>query len=106
MSALSLLPWLQKAFEFLAFNFLKKSFPQYAGLFDRANDVMALALEVVSAAEASGEDGAAKKKAASASLLKKLKDAGIDIPGDHDTVVADLLVEATVAAVKRFLGQS
>lgn len=100
--SLNVLPWIQTAFQFLANAFLKKTFPQYAVLFDKADQVIGLAVEVVSAAQATGADGAAKKAQASADLLAKLQANGIDLPGDKDKEICDLVVEAVVGALKQF----
>ena len=99
---LSMLSWVQKAFEFLATQFLKKQFPAYAKLFDNVDQVLSFALEVIDAAEATGADGATKKAAASKDLLAKLTAAGFDIPGDQDQIICDLIIEVVVGAVKRF----
>lgn len=99
---LNVLPWIQKAFEFLASAFLKKTFPQYANLFDKADQVLGLAVEVVTAAQATGADGATKKAQASADLLARLQQNGIDLPGDKDKEICDLIIEVVVSAVKSF----
>ena len=99
---LNVLPWIQTAFKFLADSFLKRTFPQYAVLFEKADQVLALAVEVVSAAQATGADGAAKKAQASADLLAKLQANGVDLPGDKDKEICDLVVEAVVGALKNF----
>lgn len=102
MNFLSFLPWVQQAFTLLIEKFLKAKFPAFANLMDRAEDVAALAVEVVTAAQATGADGAAKKAAASKDLLAKLQHAGIDLPGDQDAAVCDMLVEVAVAVTKNF----
>lgn len=100
--SLNVIPWIQTAFQFLANAFLKKTFPQYSLLFDKADQVLTIAVEVVSAAQSTGADGATKKAQASADLLSKLRDNGIDLPGDKDKEICDLVIEATVTALKAF----
>ena len=99
---LNILPWIQTAFKFLADSFLKRTFPQYAVLFEKADQVLALAVDVVSAAQATGADGATKKAAASAELLSKLRANGIDLPGDKDKEICDLVVEVVGQSLKSF----
>lgn len=79
---------------------------KFKGVYARLNDVLAFTLEAVHAAEVTGADGAAKKAAASASLLAKLQAAGIDIPGDSDKQICDLFVELVVGALNRFFPKS
>lgn len=102
MNFLSFLPFVQKAFQFLIDKYLKAKFPAYANLMEDADQVVEFAVEVVVAAQATGADGAAKKAAASKDLLAKLKAHGIDLPGDQDQAVCDMLVEVSVQGVKSF----
>lgn len=102
MNLLTFLPWVQKAFQFLIDKFLKSKFPAYAALMDKAEDVVHIMVEVVTAAQATGADNATKKAQASADLLAKLKANGIDLPGDQDAALCDVLVEVAVVAVKNF----
>jgi hypothetical protein len=60
-------------------------------------------MEVVAAAEASPLDGPAKKKQASQDLLTRLQAAKIDIPGDSDLQVCEILVDAMVSVLNRFM---
>lgn len=99
-----LLAWLQKAWEGLVEAFLKKTFPQYANLIQRADDVLSIAVECVAAAQATGADNATKKAQASQDLLARLKGANIDLPGDADLQICEVIVEAMVSGIKRFLG--
>lgn len=93
---------LQKLLEFLAGAWLKSKFPQYAGIFNNLKAVFDIVMEVVGAAEATGIDGASKKKHAASDLLKRLQEAKIDIPGDSDLQVCEVLVEAMVQVLNRF----
>lgn len=102
MNLLSFLPWVQKAFQFLIDKFLKAKFPAYASLMDKSEDVVEILVEVVTAAQATGADNATKKAKASADLLAKLKENGVDLPGDQDAALCDVLVEAGVLSVKAF----
>lgn len=97
-----LLPWVQKAVQFLTVQFLNKKYPGYANLFNRIDDVLEFAIDVVTAAEASGADGATKKAMAVANLKKNLAEAKFDLPGDFDDEVLALFVEAVLLAVKSF----
>lgn len=97
-----ILVWVNKAFEYLVSKFLETRFPGLKNVFARLDDVLDLAVDVVTAAEASGADGVAKKAQASKDLMEKLKTAGIDIPGDQDQAICDMIVEAVVAGVKKF----
>ena len=92
---------LQKFLEMVFGSWLKNKFPQYAGIIDNLSVVASLALEVVHAAEASGADGATKKKQAAINLLKALQEKKIDIPGDQDQAVCEVVVEAMVQVLKR-----
>ena len=93
---------LQKLLEFLAGSWLKKTFPQYAGIFDNLKTVFDLSMEVVHAAESSGADGAAKKKQAAQDLLKRMQEKKIDIPGETDLQVCEIIIEALVQVLNRF----
>lgn len=97
---------LQKLLEFLAGAWLKAKFPQYSGIFNNLKAVFDIVLEVVSAAEATGAAGAEKKKKAAQELLKRLQDSKIDIPGDSDLQVCEVLVEAMVQVLNRFFPKS
>lgn len=93
---------LQKLLEFLAGAWLKNKFPQYAGILNNLKTVFDLVMEVVGAAEATPADGPAKKKQAASDLLKRLQEAKIDIPGESDLQVCEVLVEALVSVLNRF----
>lgn len=100
---MNILLWIEKAFRALVDMWLKGKFPAYAKLFDRADDVLLIAGECVTAAQATGADGPAKKAQASADLLAKIQAAGIDLPGDQDLAICGVIVEAMVAGLKSFL---
>lgn len=97
---------LQKILEFLAGAWIKSKFPQYSGIFSNLKQVFDLVMEVVAAAEATGEDGATKKKHAAGALLKRLQESKIDIPGDTDLQVCEVLVEAMVTVLNNFFPKS
>ena len=97
----------QKILELLTSKWIGSVIPdKFKGIYNRLNDVLTFTLDAVHAAEATGADGAAKKKLASAQLLASLKNAGIDIPGDADQQICDLFVEAVVGAINRFFPKS
>lgn len=91
----------QKLLEFLAGAWIKNQFPQYQGIFNNLQKVFTLVMEVVHAAEATGADSMAKKKQAASDLLKRLQEAKIDIPGESDLQICEVLVEALVQFLNR-----
>lgn len=97
-----ILVWAQRALDFVVARFLQAQFPGLKNVFARLDDVLDIAVEVVTAAEATGADGAAKKAQASKDLLARLQAAGVDIPGDQDQAICDLIVEAVVGGLNRF----
>ena len=94
--------WVEKAFTFLVEKFLYGKFPGMKNVFARLDDVLEVATEVVSAAEASGADGATKKAQATKALSAKLKALNIDLPGDQDEAICGLIVEALVGGLKKY----
>ena len=95
--------WIRKAWDFLVDTWLKNKFPQYANLFENASAVLELAGECISAAQATGQDGAAKKEMAAKDLLAKLQERKIDLPGDADLEICRVIIEALVQGLYRFL---
>lgn len=95
--------WLSKAWDFLVDAYLAKKFPQYIKIFENTDTVLEMAGECVSAAQATGADGVAKKAQAAQALLDKLKARGIDLPGDADLEICKVIVEAMIGGIKRFL---
>lgn len=90
--------------KFLADNLLAKYLPaNIRPYLQRLEDVLPLVAEAISVAnDARNADNAEKKQIAAQHLLSLLKSANLDIPGEADLQICEVLVEGVYQALKGF----
>lgn len=89
--------------QFLASGLLRKLVPANVQPYlEKFEAVLPIAIKAIQLAHDSGEDNATKKKIAAEALLAALKANNLDIPGDADLQVCEILVEGVYQALKKF----
>lgn len=71
-------------------------------ILERFDTIAPVVAEVIEIAASKDLDNAEKKKHASEELLKRFQSKHIDIPGDADLQVCEILVEAVYQSLKNF----